>query len=335
MRIDVQLDAPPRGWGKRAQELADLGLDGVFSFEGRHDVFLPLAAAVQQVPIDIMTNIAVALPRSPLHLAHLANDLQLLSEGRFRLGLGSQVRRHIESRYGAPWSRPAARMRETVLAVKEILQAWQTGDTPQFTGEFTQHTFMPPSFRPDPNPFGVPPVMMGALGPVMTRTAAEVADGLLVMPFNTDRHFRDRTMPAVRSGLAKAGRADDEFVIVPQVITAVGSTDDDLTEAIRGARRLVAFYASTPNYQSVLEVHDRAELQGELSQALRAGDLTRMESLIDDEFFAAVVAVGTPEQVAAQIKERFADVADRVCTYFPEYTPSDDTLRGLVSALHG
>ena len=141
-------------------------------------------------PADLMTNVAIAMPRSPMHLANAAWDLQLMSGGRFRLGLGSQIKPHIEKRYGATWSPPAARMREIVLAVKAILASWQDGTRLDFRGEHTQHTLMPPTFVPGPNPFGPPPVLLGALGPVMTRTAAEVADGLLVMPFHSHRHVR-------------------------------------------------------------------------------------------------------------------------------------------------
>ncbi len=182
MKLDIQLDARPDQAATRARELLEAGVDGLFTFEGPHDVFLPLivAAGSSDVPpTDLMTNVAIALPRSPMHLANLAYDLHLLSGGRFRLGLGSQIKPHIENRYGAEWSRPAARMRETVLAVKAILQAWQDGTRLDFRGEFTKHTLMPPTFVPGPNPHGIPPVLLGALGPLMTRAAGEVADGLL------------------------------------------------------------------------------------------------------------------------------------------------------------
>src|SRR6188472_3045583 len=192
---------------ERARELVDAGAAGLFTFEGPHDVFLPLAAAAGRVDADLMTNVAIAMPRSPVHLAHAAWDLQLMSRGRFRLGLGSQIKPHVEKRYGATWSPPAARMREIVLAVKAILGSWQDGTRLDFRGEHTQHTLMPPTFVPGPNPFGPPPVLLGALGPLMTATAAEVADGLLVMPFHSHRHFRERTLPAVAEGLARSGRA--------------------------------------------------------------------------------------------------------------------------------
>ncbi len=229
MLVDLQLDARPDRAVARAEELVAAGAAGLFTFEGPHDVFLPLAAVAGRVGADLMTNVAIAMPRSPVHLAHAAWDLQLMSAGRFRLGLGSQVRPHIEKRYGATWSPPAARMREIVLAVKAVLTSWQEGTVLDFRGEHTQHTLMPPTFVPGPNPHGPPPVLLGALGPVMTRTAAEVADGVLVMPFHSHRHFRERTLPAVEEGLRRAGRGRVD--ICPQAILAMGADDAEVAAA--------------------------------------------------------------------------------------------------------
>ena len=160
MKLDVQLDARPNAAVDRARHLLEAGVDGLFSFEGPHDVFVPLvAAAGAGIETDLMTNVAIAIPRSPMHLANQAYDLQLLSKGRFRLGLGSQIKPHIENRYGATWSRPAARMRETVLAVKAILNSWQDGTRLDFRGEFTKHTLMPPTLTRVSSPRRSWPVM--------------------------------------------------------------------------------------------------------------------------------------------------------------------------------
>ncbi|MHB8465706.1 MAG: LLM class flavin-dependent oxidoreductase, partial [Acidimicrobiales bacterium] len=193
--VDVWLTGPLEHAGERAAELARLGVGGVFTFENAHDVFMPLAlAATATDTLDLMTNVAIAFPRSPMHLAHAAYDLHQLSGGRFRLGLGTQVRAHIEHRYGTPWSQPAERMRDTVLATKAILNSWQERSRIDHRGPFWTHTLMTPAFDPGPSPHGVPPVLVGALGPRMTQMTAEVADGLLVMPFNSDRHFHERTL---------------------------------------------------------------------------------------------------------------------------------------------
>ncbi len=169
-----------------ARRLEDLGVDGAFTFEGPHDVFTPLVLASGATStLELATNVAIAFPRNPVQLAHQAYDLQLLSEGRFTLGLGSQIRAQVEKRYGASFDRPIARMRELVGALRAIFATWETGERLDFRGEFTSHTLMPPMFNPGPNPFGMPPIAIGGLGPQMVRLAAEVADGLLVMPFNS------------------------------------------------------------------------------------------------------------------------------------------------------
>ncbi|MFL6160212.1 MAG: TIGR03617 family F420-dependent LLM class oxidoreductase [Marmoricola sp.] len=334
MLLDVQLDARPDQAAARARELLGAGVDGLFTFEGPHDVFLPLivAAGSSDVPdTDLMTNVAIALPRSPMHLANLAYDLQLLSRGRFRLGLGSQIKPHIENRYGSEWSRPAARMRESVLAVKAILGAWQDGTRLDFRGEFTKHTLMPPTFVPGPNPYGVPPVLLGALGPVMTRTAAEVADGLLVMPFHSARHFRERTLPAVAEGLELAGR--ERIEVYPQAIVAMGSTPAEIEAASAGVRALLAFYGSTPAYRPVLDVEGWGDLQPELNALSKTGDIGAMMAVVDDDMLRTLAVVGTPTEAAAEIKGRFGDVADRICAYFPGSTHPPETIRALGEAL--
>ncbi|MBF6328344.1 TIGR03617 family F420-dependent LLM class oxidoreductase [Nocardia transvalensis] len=334
MRVDIQLDGRPDEVIGRARELAGLGVDGVFTFEGPHDVFVSLAAVAPAVPLDIMTNVAIAFPRSPMHVAHTAYDLQLLSGGRFRLGLGSQIRPHIENRYGATWSRPAARMGEFVSAVKAILSAWQTGAPLNFRGEFTRHTLMPPTFNPGPNPAGIPPVLMGGLGPLMIRTAAEVADGLLVLPFNTARHFREHTMPAVGRGLERSRRDLAEFAVIPEVIAAIARTPAERAQADAGVRRLLAFYGSTPAYARVLDTEGRPDLQPRLNELSKRGAVDRMTDLIDDTLLSTIAVRGTPEQCAVQIHQRFGAVADRVCVYFPGYSPPPQQVGDLVAALH-
>ncbi|MGN6160602.1 MAG: TIGR03617 family F420-dependent LLM class oxidoreductase [Marmoricola sp.] len=331
MLLDVELDAGPDGVADRARELIAAGAAGLFTFEGPHDVFLPLAVAAGAVSADLMTNVAIAMPRSPMHLAHAAWDLQLMSRGRFRLGLGSQIRPHIEKRYGAVWSPPAKRMREVVLATQAILRSWQDGTRLDFRGEFSQHTLMPPTFIPGPNPYGPPPVLLGALGPLMTRTAAEVADGLLVMPFHSERHLQERTLPAVAEGLARAGRA--QIDIYPQMIVAMGDDPAELKVARSGVRRLLAFYASTPAYKPVLDVEGWGDLQPDLNALSKVGDITAMTDLVTDTMLDTLAVRGTPEHCAAEIKRRFGGFAERVCCYFPGYQASTDQIGRLARAL--
>jgi probable F420-dependent oxidoreductase len=192
---------------------------------------------------------------------------------------------------------------------------------------------MAPTFDPGPNPFGPPPVLLGALGPVMTRTAAEVADGLLVMPFHSHRHFRERTLPAVEEGLARAGRDPAGFAIQPQAILALGDTATEVAQATAGVRRLLAFYGSTPAYRPVLEVEGWADLQPELNALSRRGAVDEMAALVTDDMVDVLAVRGTPAACAAELRRRFGDVAERVCVYFPGSRPGTEQVRALAAAV--
>jgi probable F420-dependent oxidoreductase len=197
----------PRDARTAFSRLEEIGYDGAFSFEAKHDPFLPLVLAAEHTHrLRLGTAIAIGFARNPMNLANLAYGVQSISGGRFILGLGSQVRAHIENRFGMPWSKPAARMRELVLAIKAILERWEGGPELRFEGEFYRHTLMIPAFDPGPNPFGPPPVYTGGFGPRMTEIAGEVADGFFAHPFTTRRSLEQQTLPALERGLAKSGR---------------------------------------------------------------------------------------------------------------------------------
>jgi probable F420-dependent oxidoreductase len=292
----------------RAQALKEAGSSGVFTFEGPHDVFAPLTLASTVGGLDLMTNVAIAFPRNPIHLAHQAVDHQQLSGGRFVLGLGTQVRTQIEKRFGAEFDRPVARMTELIAALRAIFGTWSTGERLNFRGDFHRHTLMTPNFSPPAMPYGPPPIYVGALGPRLTRATAEHADGLLVMPFGTKRFLHEHTMPAVREGLAASGRTLDQFTVVPEIIVSPG--DDHA-----GTRQLLAFYGSTPAYKPVLDAHGWGDLQPELNALSKQGRWQEMGSLIDDEVLSTIAAVGSPADIAAHIKDRVDGVADTVCIY--------------------
>jgi probable F420-dependent oxidoreductase len=316
-----------------ARRLEDLGVDGAFTFEGPHDVFTPLVlAAPATTSLELATNVAIAFPRNPLQLAHQAYDLQLLSRGRFTLGLGSQIRAQVEKRYGASFDRPIARMRDLIRALRAIFAAWETGERLDFRGEFTSHTLMPPMFNPGPNPFGVPPIAIGGLGPQMVRLAAEVAEGLLVMPFNSAQHFRRRTLPAIGEGLARAGRERSDLTVTGEVIVCCGRDEEEMETARQAGRWLLAFYASTPAYQPVLQVEGWEQLQPELNKLSKSGRWEEMPEMIDDTMLTTLAAVGSPKEVAAGIVDRFGDQVDRVAIYTPHLV-ADETLGQLVDEL--
>jgi probable F420-dependent oxidoreductase len=315
----------PNGAVERAALLREAGASGVFTFEGPREVFSPLVLASTVKGLDLMTNVAIALPRNPIQLAHQANDLQEISEGRFILGLGTQIRAQIEKRYGAEFDHPVARIKEMVGALRAIFHTWNTGERLDFRGEFFRHTLMTPTFNPGPNPFGPPPIYLGALGPRMTRATAEVADGLLVMPFGSKRFLHEKTMPAVREGLAAAGRDAADFAVVPEIIVSVG---EDHTST----RMLLAFYGSTPAYRPVLDAHGWGDLQPELNTMSKQGRWQEMSTLITDEVLHTIAACGTPAEVAAHIRDRVDGVSDRICLYQPG--PIEvDALAEIIDAL--
>jgi probable F420-dependent oxidoreductase len=331
LKIDVMLSNSVVEAADRARALSRTGVDGLFSFENAHDLFFPLVAAAPVCSLDLMTNVAIAFPRSPMHLANAAYDLHQLSQGRFRLGLGTQVRAHVEKRFGATWGKPVPQMREWVLATKAILQSWQDGTRLDFRGEYTTHTLMTPAFNPGPNPYGTPKILVGALGQRMNEMAAEVADGILVMPFNSEQHMHDRTWPAIGRGLATARRERADLEVTAEVIVGVGRTEEELEQA-KGLRFLLAFYGSTPSYKPVLDVEGWGDLQPELNALSKQGRWNDMTALITDEMVQTLAVHGTPDQVAAEIVRRYGD-CDRVCAYFPGYPAGDDLVTDFVRAM--
>lgn len=318
MLLDVRLDADLAAVPAAVRELEEAGAGGVFTYEGPGDPFLPLAAAaVASTTLALYTNLAVALPRSPMHLAYLAHDLQRASGGRFSLGLGTQVKTHVTRRFGGTWESPVEQLREWVLAIRAIQRSWDTGAPLDFRGRWTEHTYCPPLFVPQPAPAA--PILVGALGPRMTAMAVEVADGLLVHPFCTD--------DSVRVTLADVPQG---FPVIGQAIVAVATDEQGLQEAGTAARSLVAFYASTPAYRRVLDVHGWGDLQTELRELTRAGRWDELPAAVPDEVLDAIALVGTPAEVAAGLRRRFAR-CERVALSTP-YRLDPAALSELVDA---
>jgi probable F420-dependent oxidoreductase len=317
VRIDTQLSAPLGEVAGEARRLQELGYDGAFTFEGPRDVFFPLVEAAGSSDLFLYTNVAIAFPRSPYHLAQHAWDLQRLSDGRFALGIGSQVRAHVERRFGAAFGPPVPRMREWVRAIKALFRCWQDGEDLDFRGEYTTHTLMPPTFHPGPLSPGPPPVWVGAVGPRMTRMVAEEADGLLVHPFHTERFLRETMLPTVHAALGEGGRGREEFTVGVDVIVCCGRTDEEMAVADAGCRTMLAFYGSTPAYRPVLDLHGWGDLQAELNRLAKAGSWGEMPARVTDEHLEALTVRGTPEVVADDLVTRYADVADRVGFYLP------------------
>jgi probable F420-dependent oxidoreductase len=334
VRIEVGLTGVPLDQVvSRTAALGAAGVDGVYCAEGPHDIFVPLTlAAGAGADLDITTNAAVALPRNPIHLAHAAYDLHVLSGGRFRLGLAPQVQAHITRRFGVEWSSPVDRMRELVGALRAIFATWQDDVALDFDGTYYRHTLMTPMFNPGPNPFGPPPILLGALGPAMTAMTAEVADGLLVLPFNTRRSLTELTMEAVGTGLARGDRQRSDIEIVCGVIVGMGESAEELAQARAGVQALLGFYGSTPAYRRVLEVEGWGERQGELAGLVRQGEWGALAERVTDDMVDALAICGTPSECAALIKTKLGDVADRIALFTPA-TPTDSQLAEFLAAL--
>jgi probable F420-dependent oxidoreductase len=328
----MKVDAMLRGTGlaelaAEAREREAAGIDGLWSYEGPHDPFLPLMPVAEHTSrVAVGTAIAVAFARTPMTMAYVANDLQAHSEGRFLLGLGSQVKPHIERRFGMPWSHPARRMREYVQALRAIWTAWSTGERLAFRGEFYSHTLMTPFFSPAPNRYGPPAVYLAAVGDQMTRVAGEVCDGLLPHAFTTERYLREHTLPVLEDGLAASGRARDGFTIAFSGFVVSGTTEEEMAAAARGVREQIAFYGSTPAYRRVLDLHGWGELGVELNRLSRSADpdrWQRMGELIDEEVLGAFAVVAEPDRLGAAVLARFGGLVDRFTFYAPyEHEPA-------------
>lgn len=315
--------------GGVARAMEASGYDGAYTFEGPHDPFLPLvAAAAATERLDLVTAVAIAFARNPMTLAQQANDLQLLSEGRFHLGLGSQIKPHIERRFSMPWSAPAARMRDLVLALRAIWRAWNERVPLHHEGTHYTHTLMTPFFDPGPNPFGPPPVWLGGVGPRMTEVAGEVADGFMVHPFCTERSLHEVTLPALARGRARDGAVDGRIRLSLPVMVATGADDASMDAALAAVRAQIAFYGSTPAYRVVLDVHGWGDLQPRLRERTAAGDWAGMADLVPDELLHAVAVVAEPDAVAAAITARYGAHLDRVALNTPY--PMD---RGISTAI--
>lgn len=299
--------------GEFAERAETVGCDGWWAVETQVDPFLACSVAAQRTSrVRVGTAIAVAFARNPMTVALQANDLQTLSGGRFQLGLGSQIKPHIERRYSMTWSRPAARMREFIQAVRAIWECWETGGKLDFQGDFYTHTLMTPFFNPGPNPHGYPGIVLAAVGPLMTETAGEVADGILCHGFTTERYLREVTLPGVEKGRAKAGKTLEGFEVnLPGFIVAA-DTEEQRDAGVAMVKSQIGFYGSTPAYKPVLDLHGWSDLHEELNTLSKTGGWDKMSDAIDDEVLHTFAVIGTPEEAAAEIKRRFGDIATRV-----------------------
>jgi probable F420-dependent oxidoreductase len=327
MKVDGGIPNMITKAGAAAAELERAGYSGGWTAETSHDPFLPLVPAAEQTSeLEIGTSIAVAFARNPMTLANTAWDLQAASQGRFILGLGSQIKPHITKRFSMEWSHPAPRMREMVLAIRAIWDNWQHGTKLDFRGDYYTHTLMTPFFTPDKGDlgdFGVPKIYLAGVGELMTEVAGEVCDGFLCHGFTTEKYLREVTLPALERGRAKAGKTMDGFDIVGPSFVVTGTDDQQMEQAAAGTRQQIAFYGSTPAYKGVLDIHGWGGLQEELNGLSKQGEWVKMGTLIDDEILNTFAVVGAPEQVAPELGRRYGDVISRISFYAPYKSDPD------------
>ena len=333
MKVDGAIGTNLSAVAAEASAAEAAGYAGAWSSETNHDPFLPLVLAAEHTQrLELGTAIAVAFARNPMLLANIGYDLQHFSQGRLLLGLGSQIKPHIEKRFSMPWSHPAPRMRELVLAMRAIWACWQDGTKLDFQGEFYRHTLMTPFFDPGPNPFGVPKIFIAAVGVKMTEVTGEVADGMLVHPFTTERYIREFSMPALERGFVAGGKKRGDFELSLPAFIVTGRTAEEMAAADRAVRKQVAFYGSTPAYRGVLELHGWGDLQPQLNALSKQGDWDGMADLIHDDALDAFAVVAPLDEAAARVRARFDGLVDRLSFYMP-YSGAGEIAAQLVTEL--
>ncbi|MBV9508972.1 MAG: TIGR03617 family F420-dependent LLM class oxidoreductase [Caulobacteraceae bacterium] len=332
MKISAHLPADMAKTGAAAKALEEMGYDAASTAETKHDPFLPCAIAAEHTQrIEIATGIAVAFARNPMTLANLGHDLNAFSKGRFNLGLGTQIAAHITKRFSMPWSDPAPRMREMIAALHAIWDCWYEGKKLDFHGQYYTHALMTPYFIPDECQYGRPKVMLAAVGPLMTKVAAEVADGMLCHGFTTPRYLAEVTVPAIEQTLQAKGRDRSKFEIVATLFTVAGDADEEIEKGLETLRQQVSFYGSTPAYRGVLELHGWGDLQPELNRLSKAGKWDEMAGLITPEMCETFALIGTPEQIVEKQKTLFAGRIDRTSLNVSVSDP--DRMKALIKAL--
>ena len=309
---------------KVAPQLENMGYNGLLMTELKHDPFLPLAvAATSTEAVTLATGIAISFLRSPMAIANIAWDLNEATSGRFTLGLGTQIRAHNEKRFSVPWSPPGPRMREYIQALKAIWRCWKYNEKLSFEGEHYRFTLMTPEFVPESSGIHLPPVTLAAVGPVMIKTAAEVADGIRLHGFCTTKYFQETINPRIESGLKAAGKLRRNFEVSGGGFIATGSDNEAVEKATETVRYRVGFYGSTPAYWPVLETHGYGDLGRKLNTMTKSGEWDKLSAQVPDDLLELFCAIGRHDEIAKNIQQRFGKMADVITTGLNEDFPPD------------
>jgi probable F420-dependent oxidoreductase len=307
-----------RGIDRTARAAEDLGFAGLWTSETKHDAFLPLAIAANETQeIELGTSVAIAFSRSPMETAQTAWDLQDLSDGRFILGLGTQVKAHITRRFSMPWDRPATRLREYIMALRTIWESFQTEGSLQFEGEFYRHTLMTPFFNPGPIEHPEIPIYIAGVNTRLAALAGELCDGFHVHPFHSVEYVRQTVRPAIAEGAEGVGRDPGQIALATSAFVVTGENEEETAERRESVRSQISFYASTPTYRTVLEAHGWEEVGERLGKMAREKKWREMPALISDEILSAFAVEAAPDEIGLALRERYEGLIDRVALYVP------------------
>jgi probable F420-dependent oxidoreductase len=324
MKFDVTIVPDrPNAIPDIARELEDRGFRGIWTPETTHNPFLPLClAAYATQRIELGTAIAVAFPRSPMVTAHIAWDLAAQSDGRFLLGIGTQIKPHITKRFSTVWDKPGPRLRDYILALRAIWQAWQRNTPLNYRGEFYQHTLMTPFFQPPPLERPHIPIYIAGVNTYLCQLAGELCEGFHVHPFHTADYLREVIVPNVEIGAQKVGRRRRDVTLSCAIFVVTGETAEEIENDKVMVKSQIAFYASTPSYRAVMEHHGWGEIQEELNKLTRQSRWMEMHEKISDEMLDHFAVIAPPEELPYKVKERYGELLDRVGYYFP-YVPGE------------
>ncbi|HKZ70115.1 MAG TPA: TIGR03617 family F420-dependent LLM class oxidoreductase [Anaerolineales bacterium] len=307
-----------------ARRVEAIGADGLFTTETKHDPFLPLTLAAEHTAsVSLGTAVAIAFARSPMTVAHTAWDLAAQSKGRFMLGLGTQVKPHIERRFGMQWPEsPVDKLREFVAALRAIWYAWQNNERLNYRGQYFKLTLMTPFFDPGELEHPYIPIFLAGVNAPLVRLAGEVADGFHAHPYHTGKYLADIVLPNIEAGARRAGRSRKEIAVSAAAFVAIGETDSERARMREAMRSQIAFYASTPTYRSVLSLHGWFAQAEALSGLAARGEWAAMPNMITDPMLAEFLVEGTWDDIGDKLRAKYSGLVDRLALYLP-FTPSE------------
>ncbi len=340
LKLDVNLGVEGKNLKNTdaiARAADEMGFSGVIASETKHDSFIPLAIAANGTDnLDLLTSVAIAFSRSPMEVAQTAWDLQNLSDGRFILGLGTQVKPHIVRRFSMEWGSPAARLKDYIGAVRAIWESFQSEGPLKYEGEFYQHTLITPFFNPGPIDHPEIPIYIAGVNTRLARLAGEVCDGFHVHPFHSPEYVRQVVKPAIAEGSKKSSRPPEDIKLATAVFVITGESEEQIAEQREAMRSQTAFYASTPTYRTVLEAHGWGEVGDTLSGLAREKKWREMPGHITDEMLSAFAVEAAPDEVGEALREKYDGLVDRVALYIP-FAPGerDDFWHGIIKSVRG